>query len=51
MIHCTDCDFLRNDDPDGMILTCKLTGQKVFIDDLPLTTMSKCPRKKDENDG
>ena len=48
MIYCRDCDQLRNNDPDGMVLTCALTGQRCFVDDLPLTTMSRCPRKEDE---
>lgn len=44
MIRCTNCNYLCNKDPDGMILTCALTGQRVFINDLPFTVMSKCPK-------
>ena len=51
MIRCRDCDQLRNNDPDGMVLTCALTGQRCFIDDLPWTTMSQCPKKEDKQDG
>jgi len=46
MIRCTDCDCLCNDDPDGMVLRCKRTSQRVFIDDLPFTAMSRCPKKR-----
>lgn len=46
MIRCTDCDCLCNNDPDGMVLICKRTGQNVFVDDLPFTVMSRCPKKR-----
>jgi hypothetical protein len=46
MIRCTDCDCLCNNDPDGMVLVCKCTGQNVFVDDLPFTVMSRCPKKE-----
>ena len=47
MTHCSDCENLWNDDPDGMVLTCAATGRKCFIDDLPLTVMQGCPKEKE----
>lgn len=44
-VHCTACPHLESPDQDGLVLVCKLTGQRVFIDDLPLTVMSRCPRE------
>lgn len=48
MIHCSNCEYLINKDEDGMVVTCILTGQRCFIDDLPLTTMSRCPKTEKE---
>lgn len=42
MIHCRNCPYLVNHDEDGLILTCTLTGQQCYLDDLPFTTMPGC---------
>ena len=48
MTYCRRCPHLCNDDPDGMVLTCALSGQRCYLDNLPWTTMSECPLKKQE---
>ena len=48
MTYCRRCPHLRNDDPYGMVLTCALSGQRCYLDNLPWTTMSECPLKKQE---
>jgi hypothetical protein len=45
MTHCTACSDFRNNDPDGLIVTCARTGQRCYIDDLGFGTMTRCPEK------
>ena len=48
MVYCKACPHLTSDDSDGLILSCELTSQWCYVDDLPFTVMSRCPRKKEE---
>ena len=49
MTNCTACPALRNNDPDGLIVTCAKTGQRCYIDDLGFGTMTKCPKKEESS--
>lgn len=50
MIKCVDCPELLNVDEEGVLVECRITGKRMFLDDLPWGAMNGCPKVSMEAD-